>query len=491
MSARVETLGIVWFRQDLRLADNPALLDAHRQCDKVIALFIDDPMDQTVGQLGAASKVWLYHALCTFNQSLEQAGGKLLVLRGDPLTLLTELIASSGATRVCWNRCYDPLTRRRDEKIKKTLSSKTVKVGGNTEAVSVKSFNGLLLCEPWDLTKDDGNPYRVFTPFWRKLVQRLPGPAPLPKPRALNLFVPKQQPAGLEAIDALDLLPAIHWDQAMMQHWRVGEKYAKKRLNHFIENQVGNYGENRNIPGVEGTSRMSPHLHFGEISSRQIIHALHRKRRDVLEKDSDAEKYAREIGWREFASHLIYHFPAMVSKPLDKRFEKFPWARKNPVSVQAWQAGQTGVPIVDAGMRELWQTGWMHNRVRMIVASYLIKNLLVRWQEGESWFRDTLVDADLASNAMGWQWVAGSGADAAPFFRVFNPVLQGEKFDTQGEYVRYWVPELRDVPTKYIHKPWELASELRPADYPAPLVDLQQSRLRALMAFDRIKASLS
>ncbi|MBX2824633.1 MAG: DNA photolyase family protein [Gammaproteobacteria bacterium] len=467
----------MWFRQDLRLADNPALHALARDCEKIIAVFIDDPAQQTVSRLGSASRVWLHHSLIALNESLAPFSGKLLVTQGPAEQVLKKLVADTGAARLHWNRCYDPVTRSRDESIKEALSKLT----------EVQSFNALLLREPWELTKDDGTPYRVFTPFWRKLEPHLPGKTPLPRPRNLTLTVPRGHSAGKAAVCALELLPSMRWDRPMMEQWQPGEQAATRQLKRFVAGEVGQYAVNRNVPGVSGTSRLSPHLHFGEISARQAIHHLYQKCADVSIKNSDSETWAREIGWREFASHLLFHFPQMIEQPLDKRFRNFRWGRNTAAAKRRWQQGQTGVPIVDAGMRELWHTGWMHNRVRMIVGSYLIKNLLVPWQQGEQWFRDTLVDADLASNVMGWQWVAGCGADAAPFFRVFNPVLQGEKFDPQGDYVRRWVPELEHVPERYLHQPWELPAAQRPADYPAPLVDLKSSRQRALMAFEALK----
>lgn len=472
-----EGTGILWFRQDLRLTDNPALHALARDSKKIIAVFIDDSADQTVSRLGSASRVWLHHSLLALNASMGAFGGKLLVLQGDAASVLDKLIVETGADRLYWNRCYDPVTRQRDEQIKASLSKQ----------IEVHSFNGLLLREPWELGKDDGTPYRVFTPFWRRLALTLPGPSPLTRPRNLVFTTPRKQPAGNAAIAALALLPKIRWDQPMIESWQVGELAAMRQLKRFVAKEISDYASNRNIPGVFGTSRLSPHLHFGEISARQVIHYLYRKSSDVTDKNSSSETWAREIGWREFATHLLFHFPAMVEQPLDKRFLKFRWARHTEAHYKAWQEGMTGVPIVDAGMRELWQTGWMHNRVRMIVGSYLIKNLSVRWQHGERWFRDTLVDADLGSNVMGWQWVAGCGADAAPFYRVFNPVLQGEKFDPEGHYVRRWVPELVDVPDRFLHQPWELPETERPFDYPAPLVDLKSSRQRALMAFEALK----
>ncbi len=474
-----KNIGIVWFRQDLRIADNPALHAACAACDAIICLFIDDPCDQTVSQLGAASRVWLHHSLESLNQSLQSRGTELKIAQGDPIEILQQLSATYSANRLFWNRCYDPATIKRDKKIKTALA-----------ALSPESFNASLNAEPWETVKADGTPYRVFTPFWRMRAKSLPGTKPLSTPKAIAAApdTKKRDNLFLHSIDSLALLPEKDWHLGMMSYWKVGEKSAMASLKRFLKNSVHFYANERNIPSVSGTSGLSPHLHFGEISPRQIMHVLTQHKGTLTGLNTDEETFAKEVIWREFAYTLLYHFPQTIKKPLDKRFEKFPWAKNQQKNLRAWQQGMTGVPIVDAGMRELYATGWMHNRVRMVVASYLIKNLLIPWQSGEQWFRDTLVDADLASNVMGWQWAAGSGADAAPYFRIFNPVLQGEKFDSAGEYVRLWVPELTDMPNKFIHKPWELdATERQKFDYPSPLVDLKESRQRALTAFDTIK----
>lgn len=475
-----KNIGIVWFRQDLRLSDNPALHAACAACDSVICLFIDDPHDQTIGQLGAASRTWLHHSLANLKQSLQDRDSNLMFAQGNPLEILKQLSETCGASRLFWNRCYDPVSIKRDKKIKQALT-----------ALSPESFNALLNAEPWDTVKADGTPYRVFTPFWRMRAPSLPGAKPLSIPRAIPaapVSANKNTGAILCSLDSLNLLPAVDWHMGMMSQWRVGEKAAMASLKRFLKAPVHDYSNDRNLPAVSGTSRLSPHLHFGEISPRQIMHVLSKGKGNLTALSSGEETFAKEVIWREFAYSLLFHFPHTIKKPLDKRFENFPWSKSPGKQLRAWQQGMTGAPIVDAGMRELYATGWMHNRVRMIVASYLIKNLLIPWQHGEQWFRDTLVDADLASNAMGWQWVAGSGADAAPYFRIFNPVLQGEKFDTSGDYVRQWVPELTGIPDKFIHKPWELdATERQKFDYPTPLVDLKESRQRALAAFDEIK----
>lgn len=483
MERTEHTVGIVWFRQDLRLSDNPALTAACRECDQIIPLFIDDPLEQTLTQVGASSRVWLHHSLNALQQSLQEKGCQLFLAQGESLDVLKALIKESGANRIFWNRCYDPVTIERDSHIKKTLS-----------ALQPKTFNGLLLHEPWENLKGDGSPYKVFTAYWRKASAQIDAAIdsikPLSAPRAIKPFDTRLNKCKqLKTVKQLGLLPERHWHKGMMQSWSVGEKAAQTQTRKFLKAAVADYTEARNIPALDGTSSLSPHLHFGEISPRQILYRLLNGQATTLLPAGELT-FAKEIVWREFAHNLIYHFPQMIQKPLDARFEQFKWAENTEEHLQAWQRGQTGVPIVDAGMRQLYATGWMHNRVRMIVGSYLVKNLLVPWQAGEQWFRDTLVDADLASNAMGWQWVAGCGADAAPFFRVFNPVLQGEKFDKQGEYVHRWVPELRSVSAKFVHKPWELdAQSLALLDYPPPLVDLKVTRQRALDSFSAIKGT--
>lgn len=474
-------IGLVWFRQDLRVADNPALSAAVAACDAVVCLFIDDPTEQTVSQVGAASRVWLHHSLQSLQTSLQSRGNELLLAHGESEAVLKQVADHFGVTRLYWNRCYDPVSIARDKKIKQRFKE-----------LLPESFNALLIAEPWEALKADDTPYRVYTPYWRMRALTLPGPKPLSAPRSI-IAAKSKQSAGFKSVklDSLALLPERDWHIGMMSHWQVGEKAAMSSVKRFVKSPVNDYTNARNIPGVSGTSRLSAYLHFGEISPRQIMHVLFNGADKLSALNEGEETFAKEIIWREFAYSLLFHFPHTIKQPLDKRFEHFPWEKRISKPLKAWQRGQTGVPIVDAGMRELYATGWMHNRVRMIVASYLIKNLLIPWQKGEQWFRDTLVDADLASNAMGWQWAAGSGADAAPYFRVFNPVLQGEKFDKKGEYVRQWVPEIAQVPDKYIHKPWEWDSDERSQlAYPEPLVDLKASRQRALAAFDTIKSSV-
>lgn len=439
---------IVWFRQDLRLADHPALYEASLTGKPVICLYIHD--DESAGQwrLGGASRWWLHH-------SLERFKG-MVIRSGEPERALLEVIRESGAKTVYWNRAYEPFAVARDTKIKATLRD---------AGIEAKSFKGNVLFEPWEL-----KPYKVFTPYYKACLAHthLIG-ASLPAPK----FTP-QKLDGLSVAD-LGLLPRIPWDKGFAELWEPGESGARQRLSDFIDGPMGGYKEQRDFPSVDATSRLSPFLHFGEISHRDVWH--------LSEPHAGSAAFLRELIWREFSIHLLYHNSDLPSKPLQPKFAAFPW-KPDRAHLTAWQKGLTGFPIVDAGMRQLWQTGWMHNRVRMIVGSFLVKHLLQPWQAGEAWFWDTLVDADLPNNAASWQWIAGCGADAAPYFRVFNPILQGQKFDPKGTYVRRFVPELRDVPDDFIHTPWEWAGKTA---YPAPIVDHAAGRERALAAYAELK----
>lgn len=463
---------LVWFRQDLRLTDNPALVEACQHCAQVIPVFIDDPTPKTISQLGAASRVWLHHSLQELDKSLRVFGSSLVLRQGPALAILGTLIEETGATHVYWNRCYDPASLARDTQIKAVLKEQT----------EVHSFNAALLCEPWQVLKNDGQPYKVYTPFLKALLKTGIDQPLFPQPKRIP--TPTQWPKSLDLND-LKLLPKIPWDQGMMKTWQVGQQAALSKLQHFLEATVIRYKTARDQPAVLGTSRLSPHLHFGEISPRQLASLATQYLAEYPEASLGIQTFLQEIGWREFAWYLLYHFPQTVTEPLDQRFKSFQWEQNYQTNLKCWQLGETGIPIVDAGMRELWQTGWMHNRVRMIVASFLTKNLLIPWQEGEAWFRDTLVDADLANNVLGWQWVAGSGADAAPYFRIFNPILQGEKFDLEGNYVRRWIPELASRPAKEIHHPRVLGDGWK---YPLAITDLALSRQRALEHYAQIRA---
>jgi len=476
---------LVWFRRDLRLADNPALGAAIESGHTPVPIYIhDEPQEQW--PLGAASAWWLHHSLVSLKQSLQAQGSDLLVFQGDPYKIIKDLVEQYDISGVVWNRCYEPEAIARDQQIKQTLKEQTVEV---------QSFNASLLIEPWQHLKKDATPYRVFTPFWKSLSSAIDvfelasAPTQLPP-------VAKKIKQAVQSIESLKLLPGIPWDQGLQEKWQIGENAAHEELEHFVEQAMIDYSHHRDIPGVRGTSLMSPYLHFGEISPKQIW--MHVK--DHFHQDNSAgvikggEAFLREVGWREFSYHLLYHFPHTPDESLNERFTDFPWRKEYQQDLKAWQQGQTGIPIVDAGMRELWHTGWMHNRVRMIVASLLTKNLLIPWQEGARWFWDTLVDADLANNTQGWQWTAGCGADAAPYFRIFNPVLQGERFDPEGDYVKHWVPELKEMPKKWLHKPWEAPDEVLMKasielgkDYPEPIVDLAGSRKRALACWDEVK----
>jgi deoxyribodipyrimidine photo-lyase len=469
---------IVWFRKDLRLEDNPALAAAGRCGLPVIALFIHAPAEESPWEPGAASNWWLYHALSELDEELDRVGLSLTVRHGPSLETLQSLIAEYNVRRVFWNRRYEPVVIARDEGIETSLED---------QGVVVETFNSALLYEPNEIANQSGKPFRVFTPFWKHLYAR-PRRSPISvDTRALR--APSAPPRGL-AIDDLALMPEVAWDTEFYQQWKPGPEDARQLLEEFAHHRARNYKKKRDLPGVEGTSRLSPYLHFGQLGPRQVWQAVH----DAGANESNGGfTFLSELGWREFGYHLLYHFPDTPEQALSENFRSFPW-QPDGEYLQAWKRGVTGYPFVDAGMRQLWRTGWMHNRVRMVVASFLVKHLLQPWQEGARWFWDTLVDADLASNTMGWQWTAGCGADAAPYFRVFNPILQGEKFDPDGAYVRQYVPELAKLPDRYLHQPWEAPGNvLRQAgvtlgeDYPRPVIDHRAGRERALAALSANK----
>jgi deoxyribodipyrimidine photo-lyase len=468
---------IVWFRRDLRLADNPALAAAAAGGQPVIAVYILDDEAPGPWRPGGASRWWLHLSLRSLSARLATAGSGLVLRRGPAGPVLRHLLAETGARAVFWNRLYDPWAVRRDTAIKADLASQGVTVG---------SHNGALLFEPSRIQSRNGKPFRVFTPFWRACVAAPPPERPLAAPARLR-------PAALPTAERLEdwrLLPTRpDWAGGLRATWEPGEPAGLRRLTAFVDDALMRYGAERNRPDRGGTSRLSPHLHFGEISARQVWHAVSAAPPEL------AGPFLRQIGWREFCHHLLHQVPSMPDEPLDRSFAGFAWHDEDE-SLSAWRCGRTGYPIVDAGMRELWETGWMHNRVRMIVASFLTKHLLVRWQSGERWFWDTLVDADLANNAAGWQWVAGCGADAAPYFRIFNPVLQGERFDPEGDYVRRFVPEIASLPAAVIHRPWDASGTVL-ADagvrldqtYPRPLVEHAAARRRALEAFEHSRGA--
>jgi deoxyribodipyrimidine photo-lyase len=445
-------------------------------------VYILDDHNSGEWAMGAASRWWLHHSLLALSESL---GGKLLVLSGDPAVLLPSLAQTVNAQSVHWNRCYEPWRIARDKGIKEALQS---------DEIEVHSHNGALLWEPWQVLKKDQTPYQVFTPYYRRGCLSAVAPrTPLQAPAPLNLIDAEIPPTfrgnmGERGIVALGLLPNIPWDRTMQSTWQIGEAAARARLEEFLNVGLDDYKQGRNFPERPNVSRLSPHLHFGEISPNQIWAQAERM---GIEGgfDDDLDCFQSELGWREFSHALLYHKPTLTRENLQKKFDHFPWLNDKTL-LKAWQQGQTGYPLVDAGMRELWQTGYMHNRVRMVVGSFLVKNLLTHWHHGEDWFWDCLVDADLAANSASWQWIAGCGADAAPYFRVFNPVTQSERFDPNGTYIRKYVPELAALPNKYLHNPGAApATVLLEAgvslgkDYPEPIVELKESRERALAAF--------
>ncbi|MCB1214598.1 MAG: deoxyribodipyrimidine photo-lyase, partial [Deltaproteobacteria bacterium] len=388
-----------------------------------------------------------------------------------------------GADTLYYSRRYEPAIIKRDKQLKASLK---------TQGIQVKSFNANLLVEPWELETQTGNPYQVFTPFWKKLLASPKPRAPFPKPKSIKAYDKKLKSLKLED---LKLLPKIHWDQGFYKKWQIGESSAQKKLKEFLKNTVLNYQEARDFPAKAATSELSPHLHFGEISPHQIWEATNKAIQGRTKaEEKKALEFLREVAWREFAYHLLYYFPHTTKDPLKEKFKAFPW-KQNKTDLKKWQEGQTGYPIVDAGMRELWATGIMHNRVRMIVASFLVKDLMIPWQEGAKWFWETLVDADLANNTLGWQWTAGCGADASPYFRIFNPITQASKFDPEARYIKTWIPELKEIPPPHIFKPWEAPQEVLEKakiklgqNYPKPMVDHALAREEALEAYGRIKS---
>lgn len=473
-----------WFRNDLRLGDNPALTRAAsaRECVTVFVL-----EENTCHRpRGGASGWWLHYSLAALEADLQAKGAKLLLLRGDARKLIPALSATLGCDLVTWNRRYGAAERETDGAIEQELAARSIRA---------ESFNGALLYEPVEIRSKAGGPMRVFTPFW-KACRALREPAlPLPAPKLPPPI--KKTPSEAVLLAALDLLPSKpDWAGGLRTCWTPGEHGARARLDAFLERGLDGYAENRDRPDIPSTSRLSPHLAVGDISPRQIWHGARRSRADARSRASerDLDKFLAELGWREFSYHLLFHFPDLPRANFQSKFDAFPW-RANAQALQAWQHGRTGYPFVDAGMRELWRTGYMHNRVRMVAASFLVKHLMQDWRAGESWFWDTLCDADPASNAASWQWVAGSGADAAPFFRIFNPIGQGQKFDPAGDYIRRFVPEIARLPDEYIHCPWEAPPAVRAKagvrlgeTYPVPIVPHDAARDRALAAFRAISA---
>ena len=459
---------IIWFRRDLRLHDNPTLAAAVRS-GTVLPVYILEEEDHFA--IGGAGKWWLHQSLQKLDASL---GGNLKYFRGRAEGVLPQLAKHCKATAVCWNHCYEPAYIAKDNGVAAAL-----------EQLQIPSFrfNGSMLWEPTQIMKGDGTPYKIFSPFLRAALVQDPPPKPQPAPRSIT-YATGTIP-GAVPLEKLRLLPQTNWYTNIEAAWEPGEAAARKRLQTFVSKKLAQYAAQRDFPGQDSLSGLSPYLHFGEISPATIWHTIHNSKGD---RDS-IRKFRSECTWREFACYLLYHFPQTATESYNERLRRLQW-RHNTSLLRKWQQGQTGIPIVDAGMRQLWQTGYMHNRVRMITASFLVKNLLTDWRTGAAWFMDCLVDADLAVNTMNWQWVAGSGLDAAPFFRVFNPVLQSKKYDPDAAYITTWVPELKNLPLRYIHEPWRLPKKEAAAigfqagkDYPKPCVDLQASKEAALEAF--------
>ena len=466
---------IFWFRKDLRISDNPALTEASK-AGNILPIYIHDIENSKDHAMGSASKCWLHYSLDSLDESLKN---KLSFYIGNPLKIILELIDEYNINQIYWNRCYEKWRIDRDKNIKEILKGKNI---------TVNTFNGSLLWEPWETLKDDGTPYKVFTPFFRKgCTKANPPREPLPTPNKLNVVADSKYSKTLKE---LDLLPKISWGEKILNHWQIGEDAAQNKLKKFIKKGLNGYKNGRNFPAKHNGSRLSPHMHFGEVSPNQIWYAAKVSSDcDVNDKDH----FLSELGWREFSYSLLYHFPNLPHKNLQNKFDSFPW-KQDKIKLEAWKQGKTGFPIVDAGMRELWQTGYIHNRIRMVVGSFLVKNLLIDWRYGERWFWDCLVDADLANNSASWQWVAGCGADAAPYFRIFNPITQGNKFDAAGTYTRQYLPELEKIPDKYLFCPWEAPKEILSTagielgvDYPKPIVIVSESREIALAAFASIK----
>ncbi len=480
---------IIWYRQDLRLADNPALVEACKH-GKILPIYIFDTTPSKNEQLGAASKCWLHYALESLKSDFD---GNLSFYSGPPLEIFKDLLSKYNISAVYWNRLYDANSIKRDTEIKAFLKEQ------NIEA---ESFNGSLLWEPWSIKKADGTPYKVFTPYYRRGCLNGNEPRDVyAKPDFKHgnksnskggIGVGKKIIKDKESLplEKLNLLPEIPWFEKMKKHWDISEKGAIKNLNLFIENALHDYKDGRNFPARPFTSKLSPYLHFGQISPQQIWQAL--KFLPEEQHDENMDCFCSELGWREFSYSLLFYNKDLQVKNLRERFDNFEWLYDEE-QLLAWQKGQTGIPIIDAGMRELWQTGYIHNRVRMLVGSFLVKNLRLHWHHGERWFWDCLLDADLASNSASWQWIAGCGADAAPYFRIFNPVTQSEKFDSEGSYIRKYIPEIAKLTNKYLTKPWTAPAEiLKEANielgktYPKPIVDLKASRQEALDAFKQI-----
>ena len=468
-------IGIHWFRQDLRLNDNPSLEELSKEVDKIIPIYIYDEKTE----IGEASLCWLEKSLENLNNQLKLFKSKLYVFRGNPKKIINKIIENNNISSFYWNRLYDRYSIKRDKEIKSFLIEKSI---------NCNTFNGYLLSEPWEIKNKSDSFFKVFTPFWKKNFEVLEKQKLKLSSSKKYSFYDTDINSNIK-ISKLKLnIPKKEWMKKLLDNWNIGESAARLKLKNFINEKLKDYSIGRDRPDIAFTSKISPHLHFGEISAKRVFIEVMKSKID----ESNKKKYLTEIGWRDFSYNLIFNYPEMTELPIQSKFNKFPWL-KDKTSLKTWQAGKTGIPIVDAGMKELYKTGWMHNRVRMIVGSFLTKNLLLHWKEGEKWFFNTLVDADIGSNSAGWQWISGSGADASPYFRIFNPVLQGKKFDPNGDYVKKFIPTFTKVPLKFIHSPWEMPIEeqekhnfILGRDYPKPVVDLSETRKRALEAFKSI-----
>ncbi|MBC8349579.1 MAG: deoxyribodipyrimidine photo-lyase [Verrucomicrobia bacterium] len=467
---------IVWFRKDLRVKDNPALVAAYNAKKEIVPVFIWNEKEGGQWSPGAASRWWLHQSLIDLGKSIDSNNGKLILRKGIAEYILPLIAKVVGADTVFFNRSYDPAGRQTEISVKDALSR---------NGIQCESFNGSLLNEPWEIKNGSGKPYQIFTPYWKLSRSGIHKKPTCYEP---SKFTFSKDNSPTESLHELGLLTEHPWHEKLHSHWIVSEDEGHKMISRTTQEVTRHYSHRRNIPSINGTSRLSPYLAWGNISPRQICQAVLHSHSNDDPTSTDGNQFLAEIGWREFSYHLLYHFPHLPENPLRPKYAEFPW-RKDAQALSNWQLGKTGYPLVDAGMRQLYETGWMHNRVRMVVASFLVKHLLMSWTEGTKWFWDTLVDADLASNTQGWQWAAGCGADAAPYFRIFNPILQGEKFDTSGKYARRWIEPLKELPSKWLFKPWEAPTIVLSQsnvtlgqNYPQPCVDHPQARARALEA---------
>ena len=471
----MSSTGIFWIREDFRIENNPALSFATQNHDNVIALYIYNNND--FDNKREAQKWWVYKSLETLKKELSDYKINLEIVKGDELEIFSKFNKKDKLS-VYWNKIYEPDVIAKGKKIRDLFIK---------NEINYKYFKGNILNEFQEITKNDGTPFTVFTPFWRNAEQVY-----LNQPPSKNYIVKKKIKKITifkKCIEPIDILPKKNWYKKFEKYWKVSENDSKKILKNLIENKIKDYGTSRDIPSIEGTSKLSPYIKHGQIH----VGSIWKKCSEIKSKGIGYRKYINELGWREFSHSLINYFPEFLKGNFRKEFDKFPWA-KNEKFLKAWKRGMTGYPIVDAGMRELYETGWMHNRIRMVVGSFLVKHLRINWTEGEKHFRNCLLDFNKANNVAQWQWVAGCGADAAPYFRIFNPILQGEKFDKEGNYVKKWVPELKNVPNKFIHKPWEMELKYQEAiktiigkDYPGPIVVHEKARAAALEAFQSLK----